>query len=86
MNKYRVKCPGCGHYYVEKIFQGFSILLHPGYSVGDPKENLPTSQCVGSFDYVIFDSCKHCCPQSFAVCPECDSRPIGIPSKAPCRC
>jgi hypothetical protein len=86
MNKYMVKCPGCANLYIDKIIDGLSKLLHTGYDFGDPQPNLPTPQCIAYFDYVKFLDCQHCCPETFAVCPECDTSTVGKPSEEPCRC
>ncbi len=86
MNKFNVKCPGCGGIYLDKMISGFSKLLHPGYTLGIPNQELPTPDCVASFDYVKFQECEHCCPETFGQCPECQAPHTGAPSKDPCRC
>jgi hypothetical protein len=72
MNRYNVKCPGCGAGYLDRIFNTFSVLLHPG--LRDPEDQsspLPTLTCVRVYSYVTFVTCGHCCPESFLECPEC---------------
>ena len=86
MNKFNVKCPGCGGVYLDALIEGFSKLLHPGYRYGDPDPKLPTPNCIGSFDYISFIQCGHCCPETFGLCPECIPPHTGQPTKNPCRC
>ena len=79
MNRFNVRCPGCGHLMIDAIVAGFSMLIHPG-------EPMSTS-CLSSIRYVLFTSarstCNHCCPETFAECQVCH---LGIPSQQPCRC
>jgi len=81
MNEYNVRCPGCAHDYVDLIIGGFLKLLHKNYRYGDPPESLPTPRCIGVIDYVKFQECQHCCPESFADCPKCSQ---GKPTKQFC--
>jgi hypothetical protein len=79
MNKFSVRCPGCGHFMVDAVVAGFSLLLHPG------EKSSPT--CLSSIRYVLFtsnqDVCNHCCPETFAQCQVCYR---GTPTQQPCRC
>ena len=81
MNKYSVSCPGCGGIYIDEIVKGFKKLIHPGYRYGDPEPQLPSPNCVPSYNYVEFQDCKHCCPETFGRCPDCFK---GVPTKKPC--
>jgi hypothetical protein len=78
MNKFDVRCPGCGHFMVDAIVAGFSLLMHPG------ERSSPT--CLSSIPYVLFTAnqevCNHCCPETFAQCQVCYR---GTPTKQPCR-
>jgi hypothetical protein len=85
MNKYRVKCPGCDGVYVHWVIDGVSKLLHPGITWGGRREPLPTPMCVASLDYVYFSPCRHCCPERFADCPDCQPPDFGQPTSMPCR-
>lgn len=80
-NRYGVKCSRCNHYYVDQLLEGVMRLIHPGYQFGDPKPQLPTPQCIASYDYVVFEACGHCCPESLGICPECGN---GQPSNRRC--
>ena len=80
-NRYSVQCPGCDHFYLDQLIGGIMRLLHPGYRFGDPRPQLPTPQCIASYDYVVFEGCKHCCPETFGMCPECGN---GMPSEQKC--
>jgi hypothetical protein len=86
MNKYNVQCPGCDHFYNLEIVNGLKKLIHPGYTYGDPKPHLPTSKCVPFYGHIIFKQCNHCCPETFAICPECNvsGKQKGTPSDKAC--
>jgi hypothetical protein len=80
-NRYGVQCRGCDHYYFDRLIDGVLRLIHPGYRFGDLAPRLPTAQCIASYDYVVFEKCKHCCPESLGICPECRK---GEPSEQRC--
>ena len=79
MNKFNVRCPGCGHPMIDAVVAGLSVLLH----LGEPKG----PACLSSIRYVLFSSdrhsCNHCCPETFADCQICHE---GSPTNQPCRC
>jgi len=85
-NKFKLKCPGCPHVYVDTLIEGVTKLIHPGYTYGDPSPKLPTARCVACVDYVLFEACQHCCPEVFAECPQCTTGVVGNPTTKPCRC
>jgi hypothetical protein len=72
MNRYDVKCAGCGATYIDRVFNRLSFLLHPGVrGPEDQTSPVPTKKCVRVYSYVNFFTCGHCCPESFRDCPEC---------------
>ena len=85
VNRFRVQCQGCDHYYQTALVGERQILLHAKV---DPAriENarLPTPRCRLSYDYVLFEPCDHCCPEVFANCPESHEGPPGRPTRQRC--
>lgn len=82
MNKYNVRCPGCGELLLDYEYEGRTVLIHPGSSPRSVAVSLPTQACVAiPATYVTFAPCGHCCPDSFELCPQCDE---GRPTSDSC--
>lgn len=92
MNVFNVKCAACGALYNDIVVNGVSKLLHAGLESLADKSATPKPDCVRHRDYVLFQSCTHCCPDIFGDCPVCEladsnaSKKIGIPTTKPCLC
>ena len=85
VNRFRVQCEGCQHYFQTVVIAGLQKLLHAKVSVDDlDHPNLPTKQCRLMYDFVRFDPCNHCCPEVFALCPEPHTTIAGKPTKDNC--
>lgn len=90
MNKFEVICPGCRTLYEDIVVHGLSMLLHRGLRNENDESTLPTPSCVRLYSYVAFETCGHCCPETFGECPECSLKPpeinheIGVPTQTGC--
>jgi hypothetical protein len=84
MSLFNIRCPACGSFYKDVKQKGKTVLTHVS--------PLSNRQCVATYGYVLFDPCKHCCPETFAECPLCELRfpgfvvEHGTPSSSTCRC
>lgn len=85
-NKFNLQCPGCRHIYIDTLIGNITKLVHPGTTFGERSPKMPTAHCVASYDYVLFEDCEHCCPETFGECPECTDGRVGTPTTKPCRC
>lgn len=85
VNRFKVKCSGCDHFYQTVIIYGYQKLLHAKV---DPDHLddviLPTKECKLMHDFVRFDPCNHCCPEVFEFCPEPHSSSRGTPTEDAC--
>jgi hypothetical protein len=85
VNRFRVRCDGCQHYYQTAVIAGLLKVVHAKV---DPNHldnaSLPTKQCRLMYDYVLFDPCGHCCPEVFALCPEPHATGAGKPTQDNC--
>lgn len=85
VNRFRVRCEGCQHYYQTAVIDGLRKLLHAKVSLEQVDHpTLPTKQCRLMYDFVRFDPCDHCCPEVFELCPEPHTGVAGKPTSNNC--
>jgi hypothetical protein len=85
VNRYRVRCLDCDHFYQTALIGGFLKLLHARVEPNDLENpTLPTPTCRLTYDFVRFEPCNHCCPEVFADCPELHTDKAGRPTKDSC--
>lgn len=84
MSLFNILCPACGSFYKDIKQKNKSVLVHVS--------PLSNRQCVPTYGYVLFEPCKHCCPETFGECPLCELQfpgfvaERGTPSVSTCRC
>jgi hypothetical protein len=85
VNRFRVRCGACQHFYQTAIIDGLMKLLHAKVDVEHPDRGaLPTKECRLLYDFVRFDPCNHCCPEVFELCPEPHKSAAGRPTRENC--
>ena len=85
VNRFRVRCVGCDHYYQTVVLGGLQKLLHAKVNLDNLESaELPTPHCRLMYDFVRFVPCDHCCPEVFELCPETHESVAGRPTEENC--